>query len=198
MEEYIDEEILDLIKEFGDDEKGKYGKVGSIEHKIIKDVEKGKVVIEDEIIEFEEKILLDDKVKVLIPTMFESMSNEEKSQIIFKNEDDSINIKLSYTKEILDDSQLKERKDEMLDLVIEEHPEAKLFENGIRYTNERKIGFYDFLISISDNEIYNLVFLTVLEGRTLMCTFNCLKEDMDIWQPISRGIMNSIKIKENS
>jgi len=48
-----------------------------------------------------------------------------------------------------------------------------------------------------DDKIYNLVFFAILDGRMLICSFNCLKEQMDDWQPVAKAMMLAAEIKED-
>lgn len=203
MEKRMDEEILNLMKEFEEDKKGKYGKVGSIEHKILKEIEKGKIVLGEEIIEFEEKSLLENKIKILVPKIFELMPDEialikypsiRRPSIIFTNEDTTINLTFNHTQNLLDESKLEEFKDEMMAVIRKFHPDAKIFEDGVKYINEKNIAFFDFLAPTIDSNVYNFMFLIELDSRALMCSFNCLEEDMELWKIIARGIMNSLRL----
>ena len=43
-----------------------------------------------------------------------------------------------------------------------------------------------------DTEIYNSIYVTVLDGKILLISFNCTKELYDDWFETSEIIMNSI------
>ncbi len=203
MEKYIDEDILQLIKESNSDEKGKYGKVGSIEHKIIKDIEKGAIKLDEDELIFDEKLILDEKLSVLIPESFEEMSKEDAKikyaspeipKIIFTSECGSVNFTFDHIEAPFYESMIEEAEEELFEMVKFTYPEAKFFDNGIRSINGKKVVFLDFTSSAPDGEIYNLMFLMELQKRPLMASFNCLQEDMDLWKAIFIGVMNAIKV----
>lgn len=49
----------------------------------------------------------------------------------------------------------------------------------------------ELLSLAADTEIYNLIWFTDLDGKLLLSTFNCTKEQMDDWKPIAKTIMES-------
>ena len=203
MTKPIDEEILDLIREFDEDKKGKYGRVGSFEHKIMKQVEKGRVTLEEEIIEFEERKLLEDKISISLPKNFEVMDpelasikypSEARPELIITNEETSINITFDHTETPLEDLDVEEFKDSIMEMFKEVYVSAEYIEEGVIYVNGRNIGYFDFIVSALDGDIYNIIFCTGLEGRALMCNFNCTEEEMEYWKPIGKGIINSLEV----
>jgi hypothetical protein len=63
----------------------------------------------------------------------------------------------------------------------------------------KKIGNRDFIIvemitPAVDSQIYNLMYVTSVEGKLLVCTFNCTIDKLAEWQPIGEKMLNSITI----
>jgi hypothetical protein len=52
--------------------------------------------------------------------------------------------------------------------------------------NGKEVGYLEFLTSAMDTEIYNLIFFTDLDGKLLLCTFNCTKKSIDEWSTIAK------------
>jgi hypothetical protein len=63
----------------------------------------------------------------------------------------------------------------------------------------KKIDSRDFIIvemitPAVDSQIYNLMYVTSVEGKLLVCTFNCTLDKLAEWQPIGEKMLNSITI----
>jgi hypothetical protein len=161
------------------------------------------IEINDEIIPFEEKSVLEDRVKIRLPETFTVMSpeiaalkypSERRPNLIYTNESTSINIAFNHTQSPLHDTDMDAFKKSMVQILTKTQPLARWIEEGVRNVNGKNIGFCDFLAPTFDVNIYNLLFFTELEGRALLCTFNCTEEEMEDWKPIAMGIMDSVKI----
>lgn len=51
----------------------------------------------------------------------------------------------------------------------------------------------EFISNAIDTKIYNAMFITTLNGKLLLGTFNCTVNDLNKWKPISKKIISSIK-----
>ena len=52
----------------------------------------------------------------------------------------------------------------------------------------------EFITPSPDGEVYNRMFITSLENRLLMGTFNCTVSHLQEWQPIADKIVNSLEV----
>jgi hypothetical protein len=43
------------------------------------------------------------------------------------------------------------------------------------------------------HEVYTLVFFTDVQGKLLICTFNCADRQKPEWEPLAKKILNSLK-----
>ena len=75
------------------------------------------------------------------------------------------------------------------------YPSADWKDSGVKMINGKKFGFLELVTPAVDTEIYNLMFFTDLNGKLLLCTFNCTKKDIKEWETTAKEIMNSLKIK---
>lgn len=74
-------------------------------------------------------------------------------------------------------------------------PTAKWIGNGIMRIGNKKAGFLKLVTDGQDQKIFNFVFLTDLEGKLLVGTFNCVEKDMEEWRPIGEQMVGSIDFK---
>ncbi|MFP9113289.1 hypothetical protein ACLI1A_05070 [Flavobacterium sp. RHBU_3] len=75
------------------------------------------------------------------------------------------------------------------------HPTADWKDSGLKTINGKKVAYIELVTPAMDTQIYNLIFITDLNGKLLICSFNCTKKDITNWTPVAKEIMNSLKTK---
>ena len=155
-------------------------------------------------IELEVKFLLNDKVELKVPLDFEIMSYEmmqikypstNRPTLVYSSKSGGINVALNLTQHPANQDIISSYKENFVQTFKNAYPSAEWKDNGVTEINGRKVGYLELVTPAIDTEIYNLVFFTDLEGKLLICTFNCTKKDTQDWIPIGKKIMNSLKIK---
>ncbi len=156
-------------------------------------------------IELKVKSLLSDKVELKIPTEFDIMSkelielkypSERRPTLVYSNESGGINIGLNLTE--------NKASQELIELYVEnfvsafknKYPSAEWKDSGAKIINGKNVGFLKLITPAIDTKIYNVLFFTDLEGKLLLCTFNCTEKSITKWETTADEIMNSLKIKE--
>jgi len=165
---------------------------------------KGVAVIDGKTIEFVEKSLLGNKIKIRLPQNFKKMSPEtaalkypfqRRPDLIYSNESFSVNITFKHSQNPLKETDIDIFKDAMIQILKKTHPTAPWLEDGVKEINGKKIGCVDSLYPFWDIKIYSLMFFTELENKALLCSFNCTEEEMADWRPVAvREIMESLII----
>ena len=155
-------------------------------------------------IELETKSLLDDRLELKIPKAFVIMSeemmqtkypSERRPTLVYTNETGGINVALNLTQNQANQDILQAYTDNFISTFKQLYPSAIWKGNGIKEINGNKVGFLELITPAVDTEIYNLIFFTDLDGKLLLCTFNCTVENIDEWTPIAHEILNSLKVK---
>ncbi len=196
--DHIDEKIIQSMNE---NEKSKEDDKKA--EKLKEDFKNGFVIVDDETIEFEEKSLLEDKVKIKLPKNLEEMSHEvavlkypseRRPSLILTDENDSVNIALNHTKNAVNESEIDGFKDYMIEILKKMQPSIRWLENGVKNVNGINLGFYEMIAPGFDGNSYNFVFFTELEQRVLLCSLNCSEEEMEKWRLIAREIMKTFKL----
>ncbi|WP_268625019.1 hypothetical protein [Paenibacillus alvei] len=190
-QEHMDVQIIKLLnEEQGETESGK----GS--------VLKGYVKTSSEIIRFEQRYLLDKKVAIHLPKAFEIMPSdlaalkypsERRPSLILMSESTTINIAFNHTNTPIEEQDVGAFKDAMMEFIKQTQPSAQWYENDVLQINDKSVSYFDLLIPALDTSIYNLMFCTELEGRALMCTFNCTEQEMNDWKPIAFEVMHTLR-----
>ncbi len=155
-------------------------------------------------IEFETKSLLNDKIELKIPKDFEIMSEElmklkypfeRRPTLVYSNESGGINVALNLTQNNASQELIPAYKENFVQTFKNLYPSADWKDSGIKVINGKKVGYLELVTPAIDTEIYNLMFFTDLDGKLLLCTFNCTKKSITEWTLRAKEIMNSLKIK---
>lgn len=153
--------------------------------------------------QLELKSFFNDKVNLKIPMHFEAMPeeliqlkypSEQGSILAYTNEPGNINIVLNLTPDQANSSLISNYKEDLVKKFKTQYPSAKWRSNGFGAINGRQVGYLELISPTAESKIYQLVFFTHLEGKLLLCTFNCPEEEMEQWTTTAREIMNSLSI----
>lgn len=157
------------------------------------------------IIDLVTKSLLNNKIEIKIPKNFNVMSeelmkikypSERRPTIVYSNESGGINVGLNLTQNQANQELISPYKDNLVQSLKKAYPTAVWNDSGVKEINGKQVGYLELITPALDTEIYNLMFFTDLDGKLLMCTFNCTKETMQDWVQTAKEIMNSLKIKD--
>lgn len=155
-------------------------------------------------IDLETKSLLNDKVELKVPKGFEIMSEElmklkypsdRRPTLVYSDESGGINVALNLTQSQASKQLIPAYKENFMQTFKKLYPSAEWKDNGVKTINGKEVGYLEFVTPALDTDIYNLIFFTDLEGKLLLCTFNCTKNSIDEWTPTAKEIMNSLKVK---
>ncbi len=155
-------------------------------------------------IELEKRKILNDKVEILLPKEFEIMSedmmktkypSERRPTLVYTNETGGINVAFNHTTSKASQQQIDAYKDNFVSMFRNLYPSAEWKGTGVKEINGRKVGYMELVTPAIDTKIYNLMFFTDLDGRLLLCTFNCVDKEQKNWTESAKQIMNSLTIK---
>lgn len=179
----------------------------SYEEKIADSTRKVGLIIDGQLIEFVEKTILEDRLKIYLPDFFEIMSAEmaalkypsaRRPELIYTNPDTTINLSFNHTatklKTDITEEEMTEFKDYMLEVIQKMQPAAEILSEGVEEINGQQLGYLEFVTPALDTDIYNFNFLVELQGRALICSFNCIAEKMTDWKVAAKGMMQTVEI----
>ncbi len=155
-------------------------------------------------IDMETKSLLNDKLELKMPKDFDRMSeelmklkypSERRPTLVYSNESGGINVAINLTQNQANQQMIPAYKDNFVQTFKNLYPSAEWKDSDVKTINGKKVGYLELVTPAIDTEIYNLIFFTDLDGKLLLCTFNCTKESIVEWTPAAKEIMNSMKIK---
>ena len=74
-------------------------------------------------------------------------------------------------------------------------PELKVLNGGVKVINGKKVGYFKFITQAIDQKIFNYYFFTIVDGKILLFSFNCIETLRVNWEKSADEIVNSLKTK---
>ncbi len=150
---------------------------------------------------YHEMRLFDNKVSIMLPNSFSLMSEGVKAvkypntkqapDVVYTNEKASVNIAFNLKNFPTTEEDLPEVKEVFEKQLATLKPES--FVSEIKSINGHKYIIYEFISQAVDTKIYNLMFLSDVDGKLLMATFNCTVGLLEEWKPRAQEILMSVK-----
>lgn len=166
------------------------------------DLTKG-IMINKENYCFEQKRILNSKVSFFLPTGFFLMGEEaikekypslQRPNIILTNYDKSINFTFSIITDRKQD--IFFTKQAIKQAIKAVYPSNLFYEDGIFEHQNSRVCYFDFKSFSLDGQIYNMMFIFLLDEQVVIGNFNCRFEFYEEWRPILIKIIESIEIVE--
>lgn len=162
------------------------------------------VLVEGERIPFSRRELLERKISMILPKTFHVMNGEEaalkypsehRPSLIYTNETGSINLTFSWMNHPLTEEGLGVLTEEMSYMLRANLPIREWKGSGVReIVSGERIGYSQYISSGLNANLYNEMGFAVLEGKTLLCSFNCTEPEMKTWAPLFKSMMDSIQV----
>jgi hypothetical protein len=149
--------------------------------------------------------LLKGKLSVDLPKGFGLMSKEmlaakypanNRPTLVYTNDNGTVNFAFNHTANKLPKNRLKDYLPAFVKQFGSIYPNIEWFDKKVKKIDNRDFIVLEFITPAIDSKIYNLMHITVLEGRMLMCTFNCTESQKNEWETKAKESLKSIVIKE--
>lgn len=198
---FMDEEIIEMTKHARQKKRTENMENQLLQTDIVKAIQAGQLTIDNQIIDFAEFHFYDDQIRMYMPTTFVEMEPDLKDikypssrrpDYIYTSESTSINVTMKIMEQQLQEEELADFTETMMTILQKLQPDAEMLDIGMQEVNGLQIGYFDFISKALDNKIYNLMFLFLAGDKVVTGSVNCLKKEMDIWQPIAYGMLETI------
>lgn len=185
--EYIDEKILELRKKAKMEE--------------YKNLEQG-IYVKEELLEFKRIELFDKKMSIMLPTTFLDMPSslakikypsEQRPQIIKTNLNTDVNFTFSLYNIPIKSGETKEAAKQFQMTIKKINPANIFYELVEEPLGETFISWFDFKSFAIDECLYNLMYVTPIEGHILHGVFNCFYRDAIEWKDCVHKVLLSIQ-----
>ena len=199
----LDERILDLINEAKEQEKPS-GEASENLEKYLREESSiyTWLIIDGEFIDFDEYLVIENKVIMMVPNDFEEMDeetarmkypSEQRPKTILTDSTGTINILFNWMDEEISNNETESFRDSMIDMFNRLNPAIEIQSTGMEVISGNKnVAYMEFVHPVLDGNLYNLMFFLELEGRILMGIFNCRTQSMEEWKGPAFEMMESI------
>ena len=171
------------------------------------DIINGYAVINNKKILFSERSIIDDTLYMIIPLDFKQMqseiaismfSDESRPDIIFTDELESMNISFSFREERFEMEETEEFNNALQQSIQETNPSYRFISNDVIDLGDIRIGYFEFVSPIDEDELYNIMFIFSFNGRLVLGSFNRYYADTNKWFEVSMQMLHSIRIVRNN
>ncbi|MFY8188983.1 MAG: hypothetical protein ACOVLC_13645 [Flavobacterium sp.] len=134
-------------------------------------------------------LMNEDFVKAKYPTLNANLAK------VYSNSDGKISILLELSNSPLKSNELPNIKNQIAQS-FGSIPEIDLQNIIVKKLNNKDFVVVEFTSEAIDTRLYNLMFITDINGKTFTGTFNCTIDYLKEWKPIAQEILKSITIKK--
>lgn len=183
--DYLDEEILKFRNSM---KKDKYSSL-----------ETG-MYIKSELVHFSENRIFDGRMSVMLPESFVDMPekyakqkypSEQRPQVIKTSLDTTVNFTFSLLDSAFEKAFIPEVLNQFKNILQKVNPAFIFYEQGVDV--ERKLGWFDFKSYGIDEQIYNIMYVTPVDGKLMHGIFNCQYRDIMEWKEAAKQVIFSVR-----
>jgi hypothetical protein len=165
------------------------------------DIKTGTVVLSGKRVNFGTKSLLDDKLKMILPTDFQSIPPEKaykpeaRPDLLFIDDSGAVQIAITHTQNKADnDDDVKTYQGEVREILQALNSSLEWQEDGVMEVRGKRIAYFEFITSIMGMRIYDLSFFLELQRRVLTGNFVYTEQKRKAWKPIFCQMLDSIEV----
>lgn len=160
------------------------------------------IFIQGRVETFAAKTYFDGSVRIMVPESFVPMpeelarlkyASEQRPQVIESSLDGSVNLTMSYFAEKLKADEVERTKTVFKTAITVLNPANVFYDDVVRPLGKTQLSWFDYRGYALDDQLYNLMFVTSIEGRMLFGTFNCRFSDYGEWKPAAVQMIESIE-----
>jgi len=153
---------------------------------------------------FDKINLLENKVEILAPKELSKMTDQmwsfkypkrARPILVLTDENGEVNLIADMTKQPAAENQLASFKDFQIAQLKKSRPDLKVLEDGVKTINGKKVPYFKFLSQAIDQKVFNYYFFTLVDGKILLFTFNCIEKLRTTWEKSADEIVASLKTK---
>lgn len=157
--------------------------------------------INDELVEFKRQKLFHDKLSIMLPMTFVDLptnlakikyTSEQRPQIIKTSLDTTVNLGINMLNVDIQDEQIEPLLEQAKTALKRMNPAMTFYDSKIEKA-PMMLGWFEFKSFGLDSNVYNLMFVTRVDGKMVQGVFNCIYEDALEWRDAAHQMVNSIR-----
>lgn len=139
-----------------------------------------------------------EKVKISIPNDFSEMHETIKSikypqnspDIVYSNKETTVSVAFQLMSKKMFKEDLPKAQQVFAQQLKSTHPDN--FDTYIQTINNKQYAIFEFISNAIDTKIYNLMFVTDIDNRLFVGTFNCTENLKDEWESRFKEMLYSL------
>ncbi|WP_163852626.1 hypothetical protein [Paenibacillus elgii] len=207
MTTYWDELLLDIdhkrqIQEQMEESNGKNDSFSQEDWD--RGVQEGRIELPDQVIEFDEHLLLGERVSFRLPRLLMpvprglaateyGMSGND--QHLFRDKGRQVLFGLKWTTQALAMEQVETYQDALLRQLQSLKSDMQIMETIMLEADGLQVGCCESLFQLPTGYGYQVLFMTSLEERLLLGSFQFPLEEAELWQPLSAAMIRALRRK---
>ena len=149
---------------------------------------------------------MNNKIELLLPKDWKPMSEAlvqkkypgpRPPSLVYSDITGSVSIAFNHTDSKASPDVLDKYKEALKAGLMNAYPDAVWEKEAITEINGKKVGVFEVFTETADDKIYNYMVFTDVEGRLMICSFNCTENRLKTWKPVAQQIVNSLKFLAN-
>ena len=149
--------------------------------------------------------ILGGKVKILAPQDLSPMTDEmwtakyqksTKPIMVLTDDDVELNLIADITQQRATENQIASFKDFQIQQLRAKRPDLNLLSDGVKTINGKRVGYFKFVTQAVDQKVFNYYFFSIVEGKILLFTFNCIEKLQKKWESTADNIVTPLLIKQ--
>jgi hypothetical protein len=143
------------------------------------------------------------KLEIMLPDSFQLMKTESITQMdpsqgwpnmVFMNNSRNISIEMMLPNQGASDGIIPVIKDVLKDAMSQKYPSAIWKGDGVEIINGRNVGYFELITKSGTTEMYNLMFLSEVDGKLFSCSILFPVALFENWISVGKEIMRSVKV----
>lgn len=138
---------------------------------------------------------------IKVPTDFKQLTDESVQKkyngdipdIVFSNDETTVNIAVSITSSSLKNHEVKKYQ-KMIEALFSD---SQILASDYYQVEEHNIGQIKLISQASDTDIYNNIIFFSYDEKLVIIAFNCMKELQNEWEKVGDFIIESLFFKES-
>ncbi|WP_166241089.1 hypothetical protein [Paenibacillus turpanensis] len=216
MNKHMDEKIIAMIREAEEEEGAAAAAAGDTAEATEEEkktpmqqglelVQQPFVQVGSELVPLEDRLILEDRVRIRMPKLFHIMppevakikyASERRPNLIYTDDSTSVNLAFTHSASLLNDEEMGQFTELIVQMLKRTQQGARWLGQGVIPVGGREVGYCACTLPVLDSDLYQLMFFISLEDRALLCTFNCLAKDRQKWEQLALGMMQTLRIME--
>jgi hypothetical protein len=115
--------------------------------------------------------------------------------MVLSDEDGEVNLIADMTQQPATENQIAAFKDYQLQQLKTKRQDLNFLGDGVKTINGKKVGYFKFLSQALDQKVFNHYFFTIVDGKILLFTFNCIEKLKSKWEGTADKIMASLLVR---